>query len=48
MTQTSKGVAICVGVKGNPKLKAEATGCTGAVTGLVKECEAISGKKTKN
>lgn len=47
MTQTSKGVAICVGVKGNPKLKAEATGCTDAVTGLVKECESISAKNKK-
>jgi len=44
MTQQASGVAICVGVKGNPKLKAEATGCTDAVAGLVNECVATTGK----
>jgi len=44
MTQQAHGVTFCVGVKGNPKLKAEATGCTDAVTGLVNECLATAGK----
>lgn len=42
--QQANGVIICAGVKGAPKLKAEATGCTDAVAGLVNECDTTTGK----
>jgi len=44
MTQQSRGAAVCLGVQGNPKLKADATGCTDAVAGLVNECVVTGGK----
>merc|ERR1712194_524051 len=31
---------------GNPKMKAQATGCTDAVVGLVDSCDVTAGKKT--
>jgi len=44
MSQKSGGVAVRVGIKGNPKVKEAATGCTEAVTGVVQTCESIAGK----
>jgi len=44
MAQKSGGAAVRVGIKGNPKILEAATGCTGAVVGLVLSCTAVPGK----